>query len=98
MIGNGALRIALTIFCAELSRPPGVSSRITNALAPPAWALAIASSIKSAAAGLIDPSISIRSIHRAGGGVGAESDWARARWAGDSITIAAHKTNHIARE
>ena len=61
--GNGAARIALTIFSAEFSSPPGVSSSITSALAPPAFADASESSMKDATAGLIEPSILISSTH-----------------------------------
>ena len=43
--GTGAARIALTILSAELSSPPGVSSSITNALAPSAFADASESSM-----------------------------------------------------
>src|SRR3989304_9424854 len=45
----------------ELRCPPGVSSWMINACAPPALALAIPSPMKSSTAGLLRPSITMRS-------------------------------------
>src|SRR5262245_725986 len=59
--GTGAPRISLTIVRVELSKPPGVSSWIINARAPFDFARPRLSRIKSSTAGLILPSITMRS-------------------------------------
>ncbi len=61
--GIGAPMILLTIRCAEVSRPPGVSSWITSAAAPLRAASWIESSMKSAVAGLIELLTLISSTH-----------------------------------
>src|SRR5580698_3935086 len=88
MIGTFALSIDLTMVRAELRRPPGVSRRITRALALPACAFAIELSMKSEVAGLIDPSMSMRSIQRSCGAAAGVEDAARPRPITNSITIA----------
>src|SRR6185436_18374595 len=59
--GTGVPRSSLTIVRVELSRPPGVSSCMIKARAPLALARPILSRIKSSTAGLMLPSMVMRS-------------------------------------
>src|SRR5579862_7346848 len=61
MTGSGAANRSLMMRSADDIKPPGVSSSMTRARAPPICAEAIESSMKCATAGLIDPSILISS-------------------------------------
>src|SRR3990167_1480919 len=73
MIGTGAPKISLTMDRVEVKSPPGVSSWIISALAPLERARAMLSRIKSSTAGLMPPSITIRSTRATEGSFG----WAK---------------------
>src|ERR1044071_6717442 len=61
MSGTSAPSISLTMVRVELSNPPGVSNWMISAFAPPAFARPMLSRMKSSTAGLIVPSMEIRS-------------------------------------
>src|SRR3990172_9709730 len=61
MTGTVAPRIFFTMVWVELKCPPGVSSWMTKACAPPALGLVMLSPMKSSTAGFMLPSITMRS-------------------------------------
>src|SRR6185295_4907996 len=99
MSGTSAPSISLTMVRVELSNPPGVSNWMISAFAPLAFARPILSRMKSSTAGLMVPSMEIKSTCGAAASLVCaitESATAKDKMKQDSLMIfTAHLLNHL---
>src|ERR1041385_4103121 len=99
MSGTSAPSISLTMVRVELSNPPGVSNWMISAFAPLAFARPILSRMKSSTAGLMVPSMEIRSTCGAAASLVCaitENATVKSEIKQDSLRVfTAHLLNHL---